>query len=105
MYKDIRHNVSKGQLVTSRMAGEFQPAFKDIMHGAKYVNVDPLSCVACSRIQNISQRGVMRFVSVFSGAGGRTLEPAACGIAYGSNSAIVVPLHKTDVHVVNQTFC
>lgn len=71
------------------MASELQPAIKDIMHGAEHIDVDLLSFVAFSKTRNVSQCGVVRLVSIFSGAGAMTLGPGDGGIACRSNSAIM----------------
>lgn len=85
------------QMVTSRLAGELQPLLKDIMHGAKYIAVDPLSCIAISGTRNTSQFAVMRFVSILSGAVATTLEFGAGFIACACKTAILLRLEETDL--------
>lgn len=100
----MRHNAGNGQLMASCMASAFQPAVKDIIHGEKCTDFDPLSCLDFSRLRKTSQCRVMQFVSMFSGAGATTLESAVCGISCKSISAIVVPTQRRDLKVFKQIF-
>lgn len=46
----MRRNDGNSQVVLARMAVQLQPAFKHIMHGAKYNDVDPITAWPSSEL-------------------------------------------------------
>lgn len=81
-----------------------QVAFRDVMSGAHYEEIDPFACFSFTNIRNTSKSGVLHFVSIFSKLEATILRPAAGAIACGTNSAIVVEMDEGDLEVLKSHF-
>lgn len=74
------------------------------MHGEKYSDADPLSCVAFPRSRNVFQCVVLQLVLIFSGVRATTLGLPARGFACGFDGTIEGLLHKRGLRVVKKQF-
>lgn len=76
----------------------------DIMRGAQYIEVNPYSYIPFTCIRKTTQYKVLQCASIFFGVGASQLGPAAGGIAFSINSAIVARLDEDIHHLVESHF-
>lgn len=80
--------------------GTGKAAFRNIMCGAQYKEIDPLACFPFTNIRHIFQLGVLLFVSSLFGLGTISLGPTTGGLACGTNGAIVSQIDEGDQEIV-----
>lgn len=80
--------------------GAGQDAFREIISGAHYEEIDPIGCFLFTNIRNTFMSGVRRFVTIFSGLGGTCLGPFVSDVTCDTNSAIVAQIDTGNLEAV-----
>lgn len=78
--------------------------FDDIMSGSTNIKVDPESCIRLTKVRGLSESGVCRLMSLYSGGSDSADGIASAGIALGSDIPIVVELTGSLRHFIHKHF-
>lgn len=105
-YRTRKLEICQSFLELSKIAGNIGTSKSDrtgalhnMICGAHYCKIRPLSCIPFTEVRETSQYGVQRFVAILSRDSTSKLGPVADGLACETSIAIVVKFVDSDLYL------